>query len=75
MAAETNADAPKLAGVVKWYSTEKGYGFIAFEDRDIFMHINDISPRNAPIPGTPVKFKMGRSRNGKPAAVKIEVVK
>jgi len=73
---ETNTDAPTLAGVVKWYAPEKGYGFIVDSaGRDIFMHINEVSDACVdPIPGNRVTFKMGKSPNGKPAAVEIVVV-
>lgn len=32
----------KLIGTVKWFSPEKGYGFIRHPDGDIFVHHSDI---------------------------------
>ena len=34
----------KLAGTVKWFNTEKGYGFINGPDGDVFVHYRSISP-------------------------------
>lgn len=32
-----------LTGTVKWFNEEKGYGFIAGEDKnDVFVHYSDI---------------------------------
>lgn len=30
------------AGIVKWFSNEKKYGFILVEDKQVFVHFSDI---------------------------------
>lgn len=40
---ETTLDLGILAGTVKWFSPEKGFGFIAADDgRDFFAHYSGI---------------------------------
>jgi CspA family cold shock protein len=36
--------AESLTGTVKWFNTQKGFGFIARDDgdRDVFVHFQDI---------------------------------
>ena len=29
-------------GKVKWFNTQKGFGFIASEDKDVFVHISAV---------------------------------
>lgn len=31
-----------MEGVVKWFNTEKGYGFIETEKKDLFVHYSEI---------------------------------
>lgn len=32
-----------VSGVVKWFSTEKGYGFVECEGKDYFIHFKEIN--------------------------------
>ena len=31
-----------LKGTVKWFNNTKGYGFIGFEDKEVFVHYSSI---------------------------------
>lgn len=44
MADQQQHEGPKLSGVVKFYSTQKGFGFITPDDgsEDIFVHFSQI---------------------------------
>ena len=63
-------------GTVKWFSTDRGYGFIQPENggRDVFVHISALEAaglRNL-NEGQRVKFEL-KSERGKAAAVNLEV--
>ncbi len=63
-------------GTVKWFSPDRGYGFIQPENggRDVFVHISALEAaglRNL-NEGQRVKFEL-KSERGKTAAVNLEV--
>ena len=52
-----------LQGTVKWFSAQKGYGFITGEDGiDYFAHFSEIQP---------VLFEAGTDANGRSLAKNI----
>jgi CspA family cold shock protein len=63
-------------GVVKWFSSLKGYGFVSPNDggKDVFVHITIL--RNAGLdqlmPGQSVRMKVVTARKG-PEAVQVQV--
>lgn len=60
-------------GKVKWFSTEKGYGFIEQESgNDVFVHMNDIGGA-ALKEGDTVEFEIGEGRKG-PCAKDVKTV-
>lgn len=63
-------------GTVKFFNTEKGYGFISRTDGDdVFVHFSNISGsgfRNLEE-GQQVEFEIGEGRKG-PEAVNVRVV-
>lgn len=66
-----------LTGQVKWFSEEKGYGFITREDGcgDVFVHHTDVDMKGfrALKQGEEVQFEIGHGSKG-PKAVRVRVV-
>lgn len=65
-------------GTVKWFNTDKGFGFIAPEDggKDVFVHISAL--QRAGIQrlddGQAVTFDMEEGRDGRQSAGNLEIV-
>lgn len=63
----------KMMGVVKWFSPEKGFGFIQAQDMDnIYVHYSGISSAGfkSLARGQQVEFKLSRDSRG-PVAVDV----
>jgi CspA family cold shock protein len=62
-------------GTVKWFSTEKGYGFIATgEGKDVFVHITGLAPGVESLAeGQTVEFETTEGRKG-PQATDVKPV-
>ena len=64
-----------MIGIVKWFSAEKGYGFISPDDgtRDVFCHHSAIdAPGFRTLePGEKVEFELGDGRLGKVQALVV----
>jgi len=67
-----------MQGRIKWFNTEKGYGFIQPDDgsKDVFVHINSIrkSGLTEVLEGQNVTFDLEVGRNGKNSAGNLKVV-
>lgn len=64
-------------GTVKWFNSEKGYGFIEPDGggSDVFVHISAVERaglRSLPD-GQKVKFDLEEDRRGRSSAVNIEL--
>ena len=53
-------------GIVKWFNDTKGYGFIASEGRDLFVHYKSINSGGFKTlkEGQHITFKLGKSSKG-----------
>jgi cold shock protein len=63
--------AERVRGVVKWFSNEKGYGFITQEDgADLFVHHSEIQMNGYRTlnEGDQVEFEVTEGRKGKQAS-------
>ncbi len=61
------------AGTVKWFSAQKGYGFIVPNDgsKDVFVHVNGLAPGvTALADGQAVEYEVQSSQKG-PQAVNV----
>lgn len=67
-----------MQGKVKWFSADKGYGFIAPDDgsRDVFVHINALTKSgiNGLSENQRVSFDLEEGRNKKQAAANVKLV-
>ena len=65
-------------GTVKWFNTQKGYGFIRPEDggADAFVHISAVERSGLSMldEGQEVEFELVEQRNGKMAAENLKMV-
>ena len=65
-------------GTVKWFNTQKGYGFIKPEggNKDVFVHISAL--KNAGLEdledNQKVTYELEEGRNGKQSAVNLKLV-
>ena len=67
----------KETGTVKWFNSDKGYGFVAPEDgsKDVFIHISALNAAGHDTldEGQKIKFKVTSSK-GKESATDIELI-
>jgi CspA family cold shock protein len=63
-----------MHGIIKWFSNEKGYGFITdMLGTNIFFHVSSIRGADLPSVGDSVSFNTQEGKKG-PVAVDIEIV-
>lgn len=55
-----------MEGLVKWFNTEKGYGFIKYKDKDIYVQYTEIlsSGFKNLVEGEVVEFELVQTPNG-----------
>lgn len=64
-----------MQGSVKFFNTEKGFGFITPADgsQDVFFHITQcVETYEMPQEGDDVSFDLGEGRDGRPAATNVQ---
>ena len=66
-----------MTGKVKWFDTQKGYGFITTDENlDYFVHHRDVrleGPIRLEV-GQKVDFEIGKAPSGKDTAVNVSVI-
>lgn len=62
-------------GTVKWFSDEKGYGFIAPDDKtkDLFVHYSGLSGARSLAEGAKVQYETEQGPKGL-SAVQVQVI-
>ena len=67
-----------IIGTVKFFNTERGYGFIASEDgsKDVFVHISAVERAgiNSLNEGQKVEYELQPGRDGKSSAENLKLV-
>jgi len=68
-------EVPVPTGKVKWFDTERGFGFIASDEgAEVFLHASALPAGvTAPKPGTKVDFGVADGRRG-PQALSVKVL-
>ena len=65
-----------IIGTVKWFNTQKGYGFIQPEDgsKDVFVHISAVerSGLGNLVEGQRISYELERGQQGKTSAVGLQ---
>jgi len=61
-------------GTVKWFNSSKGFGFIATEDKDVFVHISAVQAAGMDTlnEGAEIEFEEQSGPKG-PSAVNLSV--
>lgn len=67
-----------MKGIVKWFNSAKGYGFIGCEDgvTDVFVHFSEIQAKGYKElkKDDKVEFELAQGPKGKQQATKVTVV-
>ena len=73
--------AEQMSGTVKWFNSEKGFGFIQYDngsDKDIFVHYSEVKNSTSfgrvnLEEGQKVTFEVGEGQKG-PHAINVNIV-
>ena len=67
---QESAPSPRLRGVVKFFSQQKGYGFIHCPElqKDFFCHVTEVAGADLPRNGAAVEFEARDGQKGEYAA-------
>lgn len=63
----------KHSGTVKWFNSQKGYGFILPETggKDVFVHISGLASGFSPNDNQKVQYDLDQDRSGREVAVNV----
>lgn len=65
-------------GTVKWYNSQKGYGFIMPSDgsKDVFVHVSDVERAGLGSlnEGQKLSYELQRGQQGKTSAVNLQAI-
>lgn len=68
----------RLTGTVKWFNTQKGFGFIKpdGQDKDVFVHISNVEKSGIDRlnDNQRVSFELINDRNGKQSAGNLQLI-
>ena len=62
-------------GRVRWFSEERGYGFIEYGEEDFFVHYTEVVSEGLRTleEGSEVEFEIVEGRRGRKQAARVEV--
>ena len=67
------------SGRVKFFNTDRGYGFIAPDGggSDVFVHVHDVEAAGMKIlvAGQPLAYDIGTARDGRSKAINLRLLK
>jgi cold shock protein len=70
-------EGPALEATVKWFNSEKGFGFVELADGsgDVFMHIATLQAagHDSAEPGTTLRVQVGQGQKGRQVTAVLEV--
>ncbi|WP_025813965.1 cold-shock protein, partial [Komagataeibacter kakiaceti] len=71
------ASGPEIGATVKWFNSEKGFGFVELSDGsgDVFLHANALNPTGhaTVAPGTTLVVQIGQGPKGRQVAAVLSV--
>ncbi|MBE7619219.1 CspA family cold shock protein [Gluconacetobacter entanii] len=71
------ASGPEIGATVKWFNSEKGFGFVELSDGsgDVFLHANALNPTGFETvsPGSTLVVRIGQGPKGRQVAAVVSV--
>ena len=64
----------RLTGVVKWFDSDRGFGFIIANGEDYFAHVTNVAGDFEIMEGDEVSFTVATGKNGRRKAVNIRLL-